>query len=71
MIYLLLSDKIREDHKRKFQEWIHGTEVENVMSFGQGVDDVVEEMTGKLAEKELQLTDTAMVLKCKAGEWEG
>ncbi len=67
VIYLLMSDTIREDHKRKFQDWIRETEAHDLMSFGQKAHDVIENMAGMTD----LLAVTGMVWKYKAGEWEG
>jgi len=71
VIYLLLSDEIREDHKRKLHQWIRGAEMKDPHSLNYAAQNVVEVMADGLAEAGSLLAAGAMVWKVKTGDWEG
>ena len=71
VIYLLLSDDIREDHKRKLHQWIRGAEMKDSHSLNYAAQNVVEVMADGLAEAGSLLAASAMVWKVKTGEGEG
>jgi hypothetical protein len=49
LVYLLLDDNIREDHKEKFREWITQRHMSDASSLGYAAHNVIEIVAEKLA----------------------
>ena len=65
VIYLLLSDETREDHKRKFIEWVTEAEADNASDLGFQAHNVVDTIADQLGEKDSTLAATTMIWNIK------
>jgi len=64
IVYLLLSDDIRGDHKNKFLEWIRSTQATDAVSFSNQAHTVIETMAEKLS-KTSTLAAHSMIWQAK------
>jgi len=65
IIYLLLDDTIRNNHRRKFQDWINETDVGDALELSTKAIDVLENMADKLANAE----ESSSILASHAMLW--
>jgi hypothetical protein len=49
IIYLLVDDSVREDHKAKFEQWIRQSSASNAMELSSRAHSVIENMADSLA----------------------
>lgn len=70
ILYLLLSDRVRNDHKSKFEDWISTTETKDASALSLLAHKTIEQMADALAETEGSsvLGSIAMLWKYKKGE---
>src|SRR5262245_46835103 len=67
IVYLLLDDSIYDDHKKKFEQWIQGSNANDAMQLSQQASNVVENMANSLAARGLStLGAHAMLWNCDA-----
>jgi hypothetical protein len=52
IVYLLLSDRIRETHKETFRQWILGADAPDAMKLSQRAGSVIQNMAEGLAKPE-------------------
>lgn len=50
IVYLLLDDEIRENHKKKFGDWIRESDATNAMDLSLRAQKIIEDMSDNLSE---------------------
>jgi hypothetical protein len=64
IVFLLLSDETREDHKRKFQTWVKGTEVMDPVALATKAHWTLQDMADKLAPMSV-VASVGLIEQCK------
>ncbi len=66
IVYLLLDDSIRNDHKTKFGQWVQQSNARDAMDLSTQASNVVENMADSLAAGGSTLAAHAMLWNCDA-----